>query len=148
YLGAFSAIHVAAFVAVSMFPLDTWKSSRLYDGIVFNVRIADVLRELKPYEGEFELSADGYSPASIASFYSHRYFFVFGTASSHGRHDDIVTDFRLLDGKNILVLKKNPPEDPDYRPYFKSVEYRSFTLSGATFHIVLGRGFDYAAYRE
>ncbi len=76
------------------------------------------------------------------------YFFVFGTASSHARHDDIITDFRALEGKNILVLRKNPPVDADYRPYFKSVEYRSMTFSGATFHIVLGRGFDFVAYRE
>jgi Dolichyl-phosphate-mannose-protein mannosyltransferase len=148
YLGVVSAVHVIVLIVVAMLPLETWKSSRVYDGVVYNVRIADVLRELKPYEGEFEFAADGFSPAGVASFYSNRYFFVFGTASSHGRQDDILTDFRRLDGKNILILRKNPPEDMDYRPYFRSVEYRSFTLSGATFHIVLGRGFDYSAYRE
>ena len=46
------------------------------------------------------------------------------------------------------MLRKNPPEDSQYGPYFKTVEYRQFTLSGATFHLVLGRGFDFAAYRK
>ena len=73
---------------------------------------------------------------------------VFGEASSHARHDDLLTDFRRFDRRNILVFTKNAPVDRDYRPYFRSVEYRSFSLSGAEFHLVLGRGFDYAAYRE
>jgi hypothetical protein len=148
YLGAFSALHVAAIAVAATLPLETWKNTRVYDGIVYHVRIDDVLRELKPYEGQFALAADGYSAAVTASYYSGKYFFVFGRGSSYARQDDILTDFRPLDGKDILVLRKDPPEDPDYRPYFRSVEYKEFTLSGATFHIVLGRGFDFPAYRE
>jgi len=59
-----------------------------------------------------------------------------------------VTDFRRLDGRNILVLRKSPPQDADYRPYFREVEYRSFDLRGATYHLVLGRHFNYPAYRD
>ena len=148
YLGAFSALHVAAIAVAAALPLETWKGSRVYDGIVYHARIQDVLKEIEPYEGRFALAADGYSPAVTASYYSGRYFFVFGKGSSYARHDDILTDFRPLDGKDILVLRKDPPEDPDYRPYFRTVEYRQFTIAGATFHLVLGRGFDFAAYRE
>ena len=148
YLGAFSALHVATIAFVAALPLDTWKKTRFYDGVVFTVRIQDVLEQIKPYEAEFALAADGYTPAVTASFYSGRYFLVFGHGSSYARQDDIETDFRSLDGRNILVLRKNPPEDHEYRPYFKTVEYRQFTLSGATFHMVLGRGFDFGAYRR
>lgn len=171
YLGVLSAVHVVVIVVASLLPLETWKASRFYDGVVFHVRIHDVLRELEPYAKEFEFAADGYSPAVTASYYMRRegaaslplpnsaqpddagaargkYFFVFGPASSHARHDDILTDFRRLDGKNILILRKNPPEDYAYRPYFRSVEYRTFILSGTPFYVVLGRGFDFAAYRE
>jgi hypothetical protein len=148
YLGAFSALHVAAIVAAAMLPLDTWKSTRFYDGIVYHVRMPEILRELKSYGEEFNLATDGYSMSAVASFHARAHVAVFGAASSHARHDDILTDFRRLDGKDILVLRKNPPEDSDYRPYFRSVEYREFTLSGAPFHVVLGRGFDFAAYRE
>jgi 4-amino-4-deoxy-L-arabinose transferase-like glycosyltransferase len=148
YLGAFSALHVAAIAVAATLPLETWKNTRVYDGIVYHVRINDILRELKPYEGRFALAADGYSAAVTASYYSGKYFFVFGRGSSYARQDDILTDFRPLDGKDILILRKDPPEDPDYRPYFQSVEYKEFTLSGATFHVVLGRGFDFTAYRE
>ena len=165
FLGLFSLAHVAVILAAGAFPIERWKGVRQYDGIVFHFRIGDVVRELQRYRGEFDLAADGYSPAVTASYYLQRmaagarssgapadwrksYVFVFGAASSHARHDDILTDFRGLEGRNILVLRKNAPEDRDYRPYFRSVEYRSFVLSGARFHLVLGRGFDYAAYRE
>ena len=166
FLGLFSLVHVAVILAAGALPLEYWKGVRQYDGIVFHFRISDVVREIESYRGEFELAADGYSLAVTASYYRRRmavtglrsaapaadwrqaYVFVFGAASSHARHDDILTDFRRLEGRNILVLRKNVPDDRDYRPYFRSVEYRSFALSGASFHLVLGRGFDYAAYRE
>ncbi len=164
WLGVFSLLHVAALAAAAALPLETWAGSRVYDGIVYNVRTDAILRQLEPYSGKFRFAADGYSPAVVASYYAgldaarrgaapvraldEHYFFVFGKASSHARHDDLLTDFRKLDGQDILVLRKNPPPEDEYRPYFRSVEFRSFTEAGATFHLVLGRGFDYAAYRD
>ncbi|MFH1044398.1 MAG: glycosyltransferase family 39 protein [Pseudomonadota bacterium] len=148
YLFAFSMLHVAAIAGVSLLPIEAWKSSRLYDGIVFHVKTDELLQRLEPYAGQYEFSADGFSSAVTASYASGRYFFVFGTASSHARHDDILTDFRTLAGKNILVLRKNPPNAADYAPYFANVELRQFELHGVTFHLVLGRSFDYAAYRK
>jgi len=148
YLSVFSAIHVAAIVSVSLLPMEIWKSSRLYDGIVFHFKTAELLQRLEPYAGKYEFAADGFSPAVTASYASGRYFFVFGTASSHGRQDDILTDFRALAGKNILVLRKNPPNPGDYAPYFAKVEFRRFELHGATFYLVLGQAFDYPSYRE
>ncbi len=148
FLGLFSAVHVVAIFVTATQPLERWASNRLYDGIVFHFRIDEVLDRLKPFEDEFELAADGYSAAVTASYYRGRYVFVFGEASSHARHDDVVTDFRKLAGRNIAILRKSPPEDAQYRPYFDSVEYRTFDVAGATFHVVLGRGFRYEVYRE
>jgi hypothetical protein len=148
YLLAFSLIHVAAIVGASLLPMELWKSTRLYDGIVFHVKIAELLQRLEPYAGKYEFAADGFSPAETASYASGRYYFVFGTASSHGRQDDIQTDFRTLAGKNILVLRKNPPNPADYAPYFAKVELRQFELHGVTFFLVLGQTFDYPRYRE
>jgi len=178
FLAVFSAIHVAAIAAVSFLPLETWKNARLYDGIVFHVRIADILQKIGPYAeprgndggGGYELAADGYSAAITLSYYRLReaelraggdarqlkaamaagrppYVFVFGEASSHARHDDLVTDFRRLAGKNIVILRKSPSQDADYKPYFAGVEYRDFDIAGARYYLVLGRAFDYPAYR-
>ena len=148
YLAAFSLIHVIAIVIAAGLPLDTWKNSRWYDGIVFHFRIQEVVDTLKTFTPEYELAADGYSAATTASVVGGRYVFVFGTASSHARHDDLVTDFRRYEGRNILIFRKNPPTDAEYRPYFASVEYGSMKIAGATFHLVFGRGFHYTAYRD
>jgi hypothetical protein len=148
YLLTFSLIHVVAIVSTSLMPMELWKSTRLYDGIVFHVKIAELLQRLEPYAGKYEFAADGFSPAETASYASGRYFFVFGTASSHGRQDDIQTDFRMLADKNILVLRKNPPIPADYTPYFAKVEFRQFELYGANYYLVLGQIFDYPRYRE
>ena len=147
FLG-FAALHVAAIAVIAMLPVETWQRTRLYDGIVMTVKSQELLERLGPYANDYEFAADGYSPAVTLSYNARRYFFVFGEASSHARHDDIVTDFRRLDGRNILVLRKSPPQDADYRPYFREVEYRSFDLRGATYHLVLGRHFNYPAYRD
>ena len=148
YLAAFSLLHVAAALAVSALPLDTCKNSRYYDGIVFHFRINEVVAALQTFQPEYQLAADGYSSAVTASVQGGKYVFVFGTASSHARHDDLVTDFRGYAGKNILIFRKNPPQDGEYRPYFSNVEYGSMKIAGATFHLVFGKGFQYEAYRD
>jgi hypothetical protein len=165
WLAVFSALHLAAMAAFAALPIETWRATKIYDGLVYNLRTDAILRRLEPYAGKFHLAADGYSPAVTASYYAglaaaregpvrpaqalaEHYFFVFGRGSSHARHDDILTDMRKLDGADILVLRKNRPEEDEYRPFFRSVEFLSFTEADATFYIVLGRGFDYASYRD
>jgi hypothetical protein len=171
YLGCFSLLHISAMLVIANLPLETWKNTRIYDGLVYTVEADELVRALRPYAAEFEMAADGYSPAVTISYPAARaglkgtglalgdrsddmaawrrnYFFVFGAASSHARHDDILTDFRALAGKNILVLRKNAPQPGEYAPYFQSVEERQVVVRGVTFHLVLGRVFDYAAYRE
>ena len=148
YLGIFSLLHVAAVLGAAALPLDTWKNSRYYDGIVFHFRINEVVAALKTYQPEYELAADGYSAAATASIQGGQYVFVFGSASSHARHDDLVTDFRRYAHKNILIFRKNPPRDEEYRPYFGSLEYGTMKIAGATFHLVFGKHFNFDAYRD
>ena len=70
------------------------------------------------------------------------------SGSGHARQDDMLTDFRKLDGRDILVISKEPPEADDYAPFFERVEFRREEVLGATFHFVVGRGFRFAAYRD
>jgi len=148
----FALVHIAAILVIAQLSLETWKSSRIYDGIVLTFDTQKLLAQLKPYERDYVFASDGYSNAVTygynAKTLSPRYFLVFGQASSHARHDDILTDFRSLDGKNILILRKSSPGVGEYAPYFREVEIRTTEVRGATFHFVLGRGFNYPAYRD
>ena len=148
WFGGLAALHVLAIVVIALLPLDTWNKTRQYDGIVLTFRSQDVLRHLQPYAADFTFAADGYSNAVTHGYNARRYFLVFGPGSSHARHDDLLTDFRPLAGKNILILRKTAPDLADYQPYFKSVEVQSFVEHGVTFYMVLGRSFDYPTYRD
>jgi hypothetical protein len=144
----FALLHVAAILTISRLPLETWRTTHLYDGIVLTFETPALLDRLQPYAGDYVFASDGYSNAVTFGYNARRRFIVFGEASSHARHDDILTDFRQLAGKNILVLRKSAPDVEGYRRYFEEVEVKEFEQRGAHFWIVLGRGFDYPAYRD
>lgn len=148
----FAAVHILAIAVVSRLPLESWQRTHLYDGIVLTFDTQALLDVLRPYERDYVLASDGYSNAVTLGYASqHRggsRFIVFGEGSYHGRQDDIDTDFRTLAGKNILVLRKTEPTVDDYRPYFRAVETKTFTLRGVRFWLIFGQGFDYPAYRD
>ena len=166
FLAAFSALHVLVVGIVAALPLETWQKLRKYDSIVMGSRPAELLAVLKPYEGRYVFAASGYAPAVLLSYHAAEtgfvaqpggvadapwrahYFPVFGPASAHARHDDILTDFRRLDGKDILVVRKTAAEAGEYEPFFRTIETREIAVRGAKFYLVLGQGFDYAAYRD
>lgn len=146
-----AVLHVLLIVGVSQLPLATWEKTRQYDGLVLTFKTSELLAELQPYAQDYAFASDGYSNAVTLGYNAKRYFMVFGEGSSHARHDDILTDFRAFNGKNILIVRKSAASETsrreDYQPYFQEVEYRTLHLHGVTFHLVLGRGFDYEAYR-
>jgi hypothetical protein len=164
FLAAFSAVHLAAVAVVALLPLETFKRSRHYDSVVMAFRADEVLAALKPYEGRYVFAASGYSPAVLLSYnaaelgvvaqpgvqepWRRHYFPTFGPGSAHGRHDDILTDFRPLDGRDILVVRKSAAAPDEYRPFFRAIEMREIDVRGARYYLVLGQGFDYAAYRD
>ncbi|HKI63131.1 MAG TPA: glycosyltransferase family 39 protein [Burkholderiales bacterium] len=145
----FVALHAAAIVVIANLPVQTWKFwTNKYPVIVAFVDVRGVLKEIEPYEKRYRLAASSYAAAASYEFYAGRRVILFGPGSSHARHDDILTDFRKLDGTDILVLRPSPPPHGEYRPYFRSMQVRTFTVRGVTFYAVLGQGFDYPAYRQ
>jgi len=147
FFAGFAMLHIAAILVVSRVPLETWQKTRLYDGIVLSFEHQALARELQPYRADWVLAMDGYSNAVTLGYNLRQYVVVFGEASSHARHDDLVTDFRALAGRNFLILRKSAPNLDDYRKYFRQVSADSFEIRGARFWRVKGEGFDYVAYR-
>jgi 4-amino-4-deoxy-L-arabinose transferase-like glycosyltransferase len=145
YFAAFAALHVAAAAALAALPLETWSGTRLYRGLVFLSEAGTLAARAAPAGSV--LAADSYSAAALLAWHTGGHVPVFGTGSSHARHDDILTDWRRYDGRDLAVLRREPPTEQDYRPYFRSLEVRPIELRGVRFYAVLGRGFDYAAYR-
>jgi len=168
WVAALSGIHLAVIGAAVLLPLETWQTSRLYDGLVLTVQPRAVMALLEPYASDYAFATDGYSNSVTLSYARRRFaprtaaqgggfaadsaangdFLVFGRGSAHGRQQDRYDDFRPLDRGNILVFRKTRPPLEEYQPFFDQVEYRSAVLRGVTYYLVLGRGFRYAAYRD
>ncbi|MFY9329136.1 MAG: glycosyltransferase family 39 protein [Georgfuchsia sp.] len=148
FLAGFAVLHMAVAIVVSQLPLETWQRSKWYDSAVLAFEGKRIAAQLKPYEKDYVLASDGYADAVTQGFNSRHYFIVFGEASSHARHDDILTDFRQLDGKNILILKKSAPQPIEYAKYFHDIRVKTFVLRGTTFYLMLGHSFNYAHYRD
>jgi 4-amino-4-deoxy-L-arabinose transferase-like glycosyltransferase len=144
---ALAVLHAAAFVALALPPLETWKDTRLYQRLVLLADPQAVLAPLGPLMARYRLSTEGYAVAALLAYHTRRPVPVFGAGSSHARHDDILTDWRRSEGRDLLVFRREPPDLEAYRPYFREVEARSVEARGTTHYAVLGRGFDYAAYR-
>lgn len=148
FVAVFAALHVAVAAAISTTTLETWQRTKWYDGIVLTFEAREIAARLKPYQADHTFMSNGYSDAVTLGYNAGRHFGVFGEASSHARHDDILTDFRALDGRNILILRKTPPASGEYEPYFRELTVETFALRGVTFYKIQGRGFDYARYRD
>jgi len=144
---AFAVLHVSAILVTAALPLDTWKDSRISARLVFPGRIAELLDAAAPDLQGRVLAADSYAAAALLAYHVRRPVPVFGVGTSHARHDDIATDWRALDGKDIVLLRREPPGAGEYEPYFKAVELKRLALGSGSYHAVIGRGFDYGAYR-
>lgn len=146
YSAVFAAMHMLAIALIAALPVEAWKKSERYDGIILTVRADELLTQLQPYAKDYVFASDGYSPAATLAYHAQRPFAVFGEGSYHARQDDFLTDWRAYDGRNILILKKSAPSLAEYAPYFAQLEQREFELHGARFYLVLGQDFNYAAY--
>ncbi len=148
----FALLHVVAVIAAMSLPLSLWKGSSLYPGVVMTVRapaVAAALREPLAQCGEgCTLAMEGYSSAAILAYAAERPVAVFGTGSKYGRQDDFDTDWRSLDGRDFVILRKEPLEDDAYTPFFDSVEFSVAEIDGVAFNVVQARGFRYAPYRD
>ncbi|HWU84800.1 MAG TPA: glycosyltransferase family 39 protein [Rhodocyclaceae bacterium] len=152
----FAIFHVLLVVGIYNTPLERWKENKFYDGIVLTVKAQLLLDHLAQYS-DYTWMMDGYSNAVTLGVNTYvrdpdgkpRYIGVFGIASGHARHDDILTDVRALDGGKIAILRKTAPDlDTEYRPYFRQIELKTFAVEGVTFYLILGQGFDYVRYRD
>lgn len=144
-IAALQAVVLSVLIAL---PIETWQSRRFYQNAVLLFDTRAVLRALEAAAPASTIGYESYSMAAVLSFHAKRTVPVFGPGSSYARQDDILTDWRAFEGRDLVILRREAPDLARYRPYFRDVEMRRLEVRGATFHAVLGRGFGYAAYRE
>jgi 4-amino-4-deoxy-L-arabinose transferase-like glycosyltransferase len=146
--GWYAGVQVVLMVIAMAAPSSWLAGSRQHTSVVLGVHTAEVLAALEPYRGEFTLTSDSYARAALLSYHGGAEVPVVGFGSHHGRQDDLLTDFRTFDGRNLMFLSHRASRVDQARPWFEAVEVRQLEIRGATFTLLLGRGFKYEVYRE
>lgn len=145
---AFSLLHGAPVITALALPTETFKSFKYYHDLVLCRHGDELYRKIvDAYGSDYFPATSGYYTSGAMTYHSGRHFGVFLDNSKHGRQDDKLTDFRVLDGRDILILA-TLPIDQDYTPFFDSVTQGTVTLRQNTFFVAMGRGFRYAVYRS
>ncbi|MGD9367893.1 MAG: glycosyltransferase family 39 protein [Desulfobacteraceae bacterium] len=145
---AFSLVHVVPVLVVLALPVETFKDHAYYHDLVLCKYGRELYAKVKTtYGGDYVFATNGYYTSGAMTYHSDRHFAVFLDDSKHGRHDDKLTDYKALDGKDFLILW-TLPIDADYTPFFDSVEQSEISLHQETFYVALGKGFHYPAYRD
>jgi len=146
--GLLALAHWLLIGALALVPTEAFRKLKNYQGIVMTIHGDELAAALAPWRDTHAIASDGYSPAVTIGYALGEHVLVFGPGTSHARHDDILTDFRRFDGRDILVVRRRDYAPADYEPYFDHVTFRRVEIRGAVFHLIDGRGFRYPAYRD
>lgn len=131
-----------------LLPVELLHKHKSYDSVVLSMHADEVLAALAPYQADYTLATPSYAKSALLSFLGTAYVPVIGPGSYHGRQDDFITDFRAYDGKNLMVLCDTEARAAAARAWFDDAEVRALPVRGASFRLVLGRGFRFGEYRD
>jgi hypothetical protein len=156
FMIGFAALHAIVALSVVLLPGQVFETQlkRMRDGHFYNgfvlVRHGDeVWSAIAPHAAGATLGAlSGSTAATLWHLSGARDTVMLAEGSGYSRQFDRDTDFRALDGRDILVLGKRPFDAGDLERYFVAVDYREVEVRGARFFLARGQGFRYAAYRD
>ncbi len=145
----YSLLHVLVIaVLLIMGPGLFRDNDNIYRDLVYGFYSDKMVEMLAPSRKEYILATDSYTESAVLSYRSGGVHVpVLGIGSHHARQDDIVTDFRKLDGKNILLLSYSAKLE-QHSDWFDSVELHTLSIAGTRFYYLLGRGFRYKTYHR
>lgn len=146
---AFYAGFQCLLIAVAMIAPTQWlEGTRNHASVVVGVHPDEVIEAIAPYRETHLLTSDSYARAALLAHHLGAEVPVIGVGSHHGRQDDLLTDFRTLDGRDLMFFTHRPGREEMARPWFDQLETREITVRGARFTVLLGHGFRYDAYHD
>ena len=149
FMWLMSLLHVIGLISILTLPVETFIGKKeAVQNLVFGKHTSEVLDQLKPYEKDYSFATISYGLSSLAGYYSRRHFIVFDKGSFHAREDERLTDYKKLDGKNILIFKRTASNLDKLGRFFSKSERKTIEVRGATFELLLGQKFNYNLYRE
>ena len=148
FMLGFSLLHLIAVTYILiMAPGLFEKNENTYKDVIYGVENNKILEKLAEYRKDYVFATDSYIESALLSYTSRSHVIVLGHGSFHAREDDKRTDFRKLDGKNILLVSYT--KELDYLgKFFEKLEIKPLKIEKATFYYALGQGFKYKSYRD
>ena len=150
FMAGFSLLHLALLAVLMLVPLEMWqeRQSGLHYSLVVGMHGDELWQELEPLVGERQFATTSYSSSAILEYATGRRTAVFGGGSKHGRQDDILTDFRQLDGRGVAVLLKKRSSGEQFLPYFDEATLHRLQTRGINGYLLVADGFRYDRYRD
>ena len=149
YHAWFAAFHVMIAIVIVHLPLSLLEKHKEYAGVVFFMNQEAVCDDLLPYVDDYEImTATNYNASAVMSFHLKRHVPALFSRSKYGRLDDKVVDFRDFDGKDVLIFREKVIKKERYEGIFDTMRFSTFKEGGAEFHVLFGKGFRYAAFRD
>jgi len=148
FMAAYSLLHVLVigFILIAA-PTLFQSNEKLYKTLVIGYYPDEMLNEVSQYKLDYVFATDSYALSAQLSYHAREHIMVFGDGSYHARQDDLVTDFRLLKNKNILILSE-VPKLAAYKEFFESYELHTMNIQGTELYYALGIKFNYEQYRK
>lgn len=151
FMYGFTGLHLALIFIAAILPMTSiysWPTSMQDKAkLVYFFEHKAVRDSLDQYNQKYIFTSLDYVQADMMFYDSGYYCPTFGIGSVHGREDDLMTNFKLLAHKNFLIFYTRPPHAGEYQAYFAQSSVHHFVYDDATFYYVLGKNFNYPAYR-
>lgn len=147
----FSALHLVFLIVLLFLPDHYFNTNKFYNDIVMGKYGNEIEKALEKYKNDYVFGTIGYTTSGLMQYHNQHHYLVFNDKDNNGRSDDKWTDYRALDGKNILLIstyKYKPLELEEYKNYFADVAYEDVTIRGATFFVARGHSFRYQNYQS
>lgn len=146
----FSLLHAVLLLTLTFIPDHYLSKNKFYADVVMGKYGNEIEEALNKEKDDFIFGTLGYTTGGLMEYHTHRHYIVFKDIDTNGRNDDYWTDYRQLDGKNLLLIstyKYRDNEVQEYQNYFEKIEYSELNIRGAIFYIAKGYGFRFENYR-
>jgi hypothetical protein len=149
FMIGFSLIHILALAVVFALPHEKWKDNRsAYEGVLIGFYSDEIITAFNRHAQDYHWATHSYVKSAMLEYVGGQRFSVFGGGSKHGRQDDMLTDWRKLDGENIAILAFREKNVDSHSRYFEKAVVVPFRAHQADLMLVLGQGFRYQQYRD
>ena len=144
----YGSFFVALGLLAMALPVELLCKHRSYDSIVLGTHPQEVLAAMEPLREGRGLATPSYAKSALLAFHAREDTRVLGIGSHHGRQNDLLADFRELEGCGLVVLCDRPSRVQATQRWFARSEVKEIAVRGAVYFVVVGDGFRYEAYRE